>query len=147
MRELVREFSADPAATDCARVMRVPGFVNHKRYPTHLVGAERLSTAVYTPDQFPQPEADDRISAMREVRSTRARRVHTGHLSQSEFDWAYAKRALARGEPPETVIALIANYRHRDKSDPEYYARLTVRKAAQDLTDSRLPNEPTGPDR
>lgn len=49
MRELVREFGADPAPTDCARVMRVPGFVNHKRHPTHLVRAERLSVAVMPP--------------------------------------------------------------------------------------------------
>jgi len=28
MRGMVREFGADPAATDCSRVMRVPGFDN-----------------------------------------------------------------------------------------------------------------------
>ena len=59
--------------------------------------------------------------------------MRPGHLSQSELDWAYAKRALSRGDFPESVITAIANYRRGDKPDPEYYARLTVRKAAQDL--------------
>src|ERR1700730_1780009 len=133
MRALVREFGADPAATDCARVMRVPGFVNHKRHPTHLVRAERLSTEIYTPDRFPRPDQEDRLTAAPEGEFGTAgrRKLRPGHLSQSELDWAYAKRALSRGDSPESVIAAIANYRRGDKPDPEYYARLTVGKAAQ----------------
>lgn len=148
MRELVREFGADPAATDSARVMRVPGFVNHKRHPTHLVRAERLSTKIYAPDAFPRPEQDDR-NPMPEgtPMSTGARATRRGHLSQSELDWAYAKRALARGEPPESVIASIANYRRNEKADPEYYARLTVSKASQELTEAQRPQDATGPER
>lgn len=149
MRDLVQEFGADPAATDCARVMRVPGFVNHKRHPGHLVRAEQLSTTVYTPDQFPLPEQDDRRTETpeRNFGSVGARRLPGGHISQSELDWAYAKRALARGEAPESVIAAIANYRQGEKPDPEYYARLTVRKAASSLADARVPNETAEPDR
>ena len=149
IRELVREFGADPAATDCARVMRVPGFVNHKRHPTHLVRAERLSATVYTPDQFPRPEQEDRHTATPEGEfgSARGRKLRPGHLSQSEFDWAYAKRALSRGDSPESVVAAIANHRRGDKPDPEYYARLTVSKAAQDLADAKPPRETLEPDR
>jgi hypothetical protein len=149
MRELVREFGADPAATDCARVMRVPGFVNHKRHPPHLVRADRLSPTVYTPDQFPRPEQEDRRTATPETEfgSAGGRKLRPGHLSQSEFDWAYAKRALSRGDSPESVIAAIANYRRGDKADPEYYARLTVGKAARDLAHPTLPRETLGPDR
>jgi RepB DNA-primase from phage plasmid len=149
IRELAREFGSDPAATDCARVMRIPGFVNHKRHPTHAVLAERLSNAVYTPDQFPRAEQEDRRTATPEgeVGSAAGRKLRTGHLSQSELDWAYAKRALSRGDSPESVVAAIANYRCGDKPDPEYYARLTVRKAAQDLAHPTLPRETLGPDR
>jgi hypothetical protein len=149
MRELVREFGADPAATDCARVMRVPGFVNHKRQPSHLVRAERLSTAVYTPDQFPRPEQEDRRAATpeREFGSAGWRKLRPGHLSQSELDWAYAKRALSRGDSPESVIEAIASYRRGEKFDPDYYARLTVRKAAEDIARTALPIETPGPDR
>ena len=149
MRELVREFGADPAATDCARVMRVPGFMNHKRHATHLVRAERLSAAVYTPDQFPRLAHEDRHPATPQdkFRSVGGRKLRPGHLSQSEFDWAYAKRALSRGDSPESVVAAIANYRRGDKSDPEYYARLTVRKAAEDLRHDAPSPDTDGPDR
>ena len=54
-------------------------------------------------------------------------------MSQSEHDWAYAKRALARGDDPEEVIRRIADYRADDKSDPDYYARHTVMKAQAEL--------------
>ena len=58
-----------------------------------------------------------------------SRRIPTGHRSQSEADWAYAKRALARGDNSEQIIQRIADYRADDKADPYYYARLTVIKA------------------
>ncbi len=38
-------------------------------------------------------------------------------ISQSERDWAYAKRALARGDSPDAVIAAISQYRTGQKSD------------------------------
>jgi hypothetical protein len=148
MRGMVREFGADPAATDSARVMRIPGFLNHKRHPPHLVRGERLAHAIYSPDQFPRLQQDERSSAAPEAHQprTRPRSVPAGHFSQSELDWAYAKRALARGESPESVIAAIVAYRQGDKSDPEYYARLTVNKAAQDLSGARE-RDPDGPNR
>jgi hypothetical protein len=54
-------------------------------------------------------------------------------LTQSERDWADAKRALARGDDPEEIIRRIADYRADEKHDPEYYARHTVEKAQADL--------------
>ena len=42
-RHLVRDLAADPAATDCARVMRLPGFYNHKYARPHLIRAEALA--------------------------------------------------------------------------------------------------------
>ena len=59
------------------------------------------------------------------------------HKSQSEHDWAYAKRALARGDDPEVVIQRIADYRAEDKDDPNYYARHTVAKAQAHLSSER----------
>jgi hypothetical protein len=61
-----------------------------------------------------------------------------GHRSQSEADWAYAKRALARGDDPEIVMQRIADYRNEDKPDPMYYARLTVTKAQAALSRESL---------
>ena len=58
-------------------------------------------------------------------------------MSQSEHDWAYAKRALARGDDPELVIQRIADYRSEDKADPKYYADHTVAKARAQLERER----------
>jgi hypothetical protein len=64
-------------------------------------------------------------------------------LSQSEHDWIYAKRALARGDDPEEIIRRIADFRSSEKSDPLYYARLTVSKAQQHLaTEKATPTQP-----
>jgi hypothetical protein len=63
--------------------------------------------------------------------------VRSGTLSQSEHDWAYAKRALARGDGPEEVMRRIADFRAADKHDPEYYARHTVTKAQRDFDRGR----------
>jgi hypothetical protein len=45
-----------------------------------------------------------------------SRRIPAGHRSQSEADWAYAKRALSRGDNPDQVIRNIADYRAEDKA-------------------------------
>ncbi|HXH66268.1 MAG TPA: hypothetical protein VNI81_03650 [Candidatus Limnocylindrales bacterium] len=55
-------------------------------------------------------------------------------VRQSERDWAYAKRAVARAADPETVIQRIADYRAADKPNPLYDARLTVTKAQVQLS-------------
>ena len=135
LRGMVREFGADPAATDASRVMRIPGFVNNKRHPAHPVRGEQISSAIYSPDRFPRLEHEDRRTGAPEanVQSASAHRASAGRLSQSELDWAYARRALARGETSEAVISAIAEYRRGEKSDALYYATLTVRKAAESL--------------
>jgi len=45
----------------------------------------------------------------------------------------HTKRALARDDDPEEVIRRIADFRSSEKSDPLYYARLTVKKAQADM--------------
>jgi hypothetical protein len=148
MRGMVREFGADPAATDCSRVMRIPGFANHKR-SGHMVRMEQLSTDLYSQDKFPRFEQEDRRTAVPQSQfgSNGARRVPVGHLSQSEFDWAYARRALSRGESADAVIAAITHYRRTEKSDVESYARLTVRKAAASLAQPPTRTDDPEPDR
>jgi hypothetical protein len=132
-RGLARECHADPAATDCARVLRLPGFVNHKYARPHRVHAEELARETYTPKQFPDFSLAERpnSSLAGELSAVRARSA--GTLSQSERDWAYAMRALARGESPEHVAAAIARYRDGEKHNPADYAKRTVQKAADTL--------------
>jgi len=36
-KRLARDLGTDPAATSCAQMMRVPGFINHKYVPGHMV--------------------------------------------------------------------------------------------------------------
>src|SRR6266851_10524721 len=67
------------------------------------------------------------------VRTKQCYSISDFRLSQSERDWAFAKRALARGDDAEEVIRRIADYRSEDKHDPEYYARVTVSKAQEEL--------------
>ena len=148
MRELVHEFGADPAATDCSRVMRIPGFANHKRHPAHRVRADQLSTSLYTPEHFPRFAQEDRqTSSLTGREPNGSREVRQGRLSQSELDWAYAKRALSRGESPDTVMTAIANFRAGEKSDAGYYARITVEKAARALGPSSDAGDIPEPDR
>jgi len=128
MRAMVREFGADPAAVDSARVLRLPGFYNHKYETLHSIGVQNLSAAIYTSSQFPGFAIEETLAPATQSHANREPKAHAA-LSQSERDWAYAKRALARGEDQETIIKAMADFRS-DKPDPEYYARHTVTKAA-----------------
>jgi len=134
-RVLVGETGADPAATDCSRVLRLPGFYNHKYAKSHFVNVQTLSKETYRPERFPSFPAEERFPRTQNDGTNPKTRGKKGEsrLSQSEHDWAYAKRALARGESENDVITTLAALR-TDKHDPQYYAELTVRKAAAALT-------------
>ncbi|HLZ13189.1 MAG TPA: DNA-primase RepB domain-containing protein [Candidatus Acidoferrum sp.] len=129
LRSLADQFQGDMAATDISRVLRVPGFANRKYNEEFVVRAIQQSDAIYQPRDFTitedSPESPRRLSDGHNT----TRRIPAGHRSQSEADWAYAKRALARGDDPQQVIQRIADYRSDDKADPLYYARHTVEKA------------------
>ena len=133
LHNLANKFGGDLAATDSTRVLRLPGFANRKLPEEFIVQARQESDAVYTLRDFAidedSPEAPRHFSDYRQ----RERTMPSGHKSQSEHDWAFAKRALARGDAPELVIQHIADYRAEDKADPNYYARHTVMKAQAEL--------------
>lgn len=133
LHAMAREFGGDPAATDATRVLRVPGFANKKYDTNFYVEARRDSTETYHLRDF-KLHIDSQESP-RYSYDNRAKREPSPrtNLSQSEHDWAFAKRALARGDDPEEVIRQIAQHRADDKSDPAYYARHTVEKAIAEL--------------
>lgn len=133
LHNLAYQFGGDLAATDSTRMLRLPGFANRKLADEFIVHARQESDAVYMPRDFTIQE--DSPETPRDIGPTQdgKRTVAQGHKSQSEHDWAFAKRALARGDDPEVVIQRIADYRAEDKTDPQYYARRTVRKAHDDL--------------
>jgi RepB DNA-primase from phage plasmid len=130
LHALAREFDGDHAATDAARVLRLPGFLNKKYDPDFLVSARCLTDRIYHARDF-KLRTESLDSSYRQFRQS-SRAPNTGEprpISQSERDWAHVKSALANGANPEELIAELAESRSADKSNPQYYARLTVTKA------------------
>src|SRR5712672_4434408 len=115
LHAMAREFGGDPAATDATRVLRLPGFANKKYETDFYVEARKESTETYHLRDFKlHIDAQD---SPRYNHHSRSRRESSpgSSLSQSEHDWAFAKRALARGDHPDEVIRRIAQYRANEK--------------------------------
>jgi hypothetical protein len=128
LHNMANHFGGDLAATDASRVLRLPGFANRKLAVEFVVQVLQATDQTYSLRDFHIPQ--DSPEAPRNVgESTRSHR----YRSQSERDWAYALRALSRGDNPESVIQRIADFRADEKPDPTYYARLTVNKAQAEL--------------
>lgn len=129
-RAMARKFGGDPAATDSTRVLRLPGFMNRKYDANFQVQAEKRTDRIYHLQDFrlrTEP-IEDEFRPRRHSQTIASSEPR--HLSQSEYDWAYAKRALARGDDPEEIIRRIADYRGVEKHAG--YARRTVEKAQQE---------------
>jgi len=129
LRALASQYGGDPAATDISRLLRLPGFTNRKYHEAFVVRVRHETDSHYHLQDFRVP--DDSPESPRHLgdSQTGVRKITAGHRSQSEADWAYARRALSRGDNPEEIISRIAEFRAEDKADPWYYARLTVIKA------------------
>jgi len=137
MRHLVRDTGADPAATDSSRVLRLPGFANHKHGRPFVVSVETRAAETHRPEHFPRLDTEEQ-GGRRLADHGAARQPRTaGEVTQSERDWAYARRALARGESPDKVRAAISAFRKRQKVDVNQYAERTVRKAMASLESDR----------
>jgi hypothetical protein len=133
LRALASQYGGDPSATDISRLLRFPGFTNRKYNDAFIVRVHHETDAQYHGQNFHVQE--DSPESPRHLGDSQQgpRKIPVGHRSQSEADWAYAKRALARGDNPDEVMRRIADYRADDKADPAYYARLTVTKAQLSL--------------
>jgi hypothetical protein len=132
LHALAREFGGDPAATDATRVLRLPGFANKKYESDFYVEARKDSSETYHLRDF-KLHTDAQESPRHHYQTRVKREPGNPRLTPSEHDWAFAKRALSRGDDPEAVIQQIAEHRSGEKSDPRYYARLTVTKALAEL--------------
>jgi hypothetical protein len=139
-RAMVEEFGGDPAATDSTRVLRLPGFSNRKHDPPHFVTARKESSQTYSLEHFKlRTDPDERRTNM--VSGRDGKRHPRDEVTQSERDWAFAKRALARGDDPEDVIRRIGDYRGDEKHSN--YARYTVEKAQAALLSKPFSDAPT----
>ena len=130
-RAMVREFDGDPAATDSTRVLRLPGFSNKKYEADFYVQARTESTQTYHLRDFKLRIDSHDAPRHHQEEVGRKQLASSTTLSQSEHDWAYAKRALARGDDPEAIIRRIADFRGDQKHAS--YARRTVENAKQEL--------------
>ena len=52
LKLLAITFGGDPACTDCNRVLRLPGYLNQKYDPAHLVGVEYPAIRPRIPGTF-----------------------------------------------------------------------------------------------
>jgi hypothetical protein len=122
LKLLAVTFGGDPACTDCNRVLRLPGFLNRKYTPAHLVRVEypresaahcddfKLANPLPHPNPFPV-----RIDPLKPA----------GKQSHSEQDWAWILGQLAGGKDPVKLTRTLAEKRS-DKPNPVYYAQRTV---------------------
>ncbi len=136
---MVREFDGDPAATDSSRVLRLPAFANKKYEADFYVQARTESTQTYHLRDFKLQIVSQDAPRHQHEEVARKQSAPSSTLSQSEHDWAYAKRALARGDDPDEVIRRISDYRANYKHDSVYYARHTVNKARAELQQKNAP--------
>jgi hypothetical protein len=122
LKTLAATFGGDRACTDCARVLRLPGFFNRKYTPACPVTlASDGNQTVYSPDDFrlemPSPSLADSggVNVYRPL----------GNSTQSENDWAWVMSQLAAGTPDSQIAQMLIALRC-DKPNPLYYALRTV---------------------
>jgi hypothetical protein len=122
LKELAETFGGDRACTDCARVFRLPGFLNRKYSPAFPVTLDMRATQLeYLPSDFRlelptiadvQPHPIDRPRSL-------------GSRTRSESDWGWVMAQLNAGIPAQEIVQTLANIRS-DKPNPHYYAHRTV---------------------
>jgi hypothetical protein len=122
LKLLAIQFGGDPACTDCNRVLRLPGYLNQKYDPAHLVGVEYGSDSTSHPRDFRLAIRDPEATPLASRISSRK---PTGKHSNSEQDWTWILQELTRGRDPVTLTRSLAE-RRSDKSNPLYYAQRTV---------------------
>lgn len=145
MRSLAARYGGDPACSEVARVMRWPGYRNHKegRDRALVSWIDRGGTPV-SPDDFralPAPEmrtARDGPVALGQGRWPT--QVRPNRISQSERDWAWVKDRLRAGANPLQLREELAR-RRADKAKPDAYSALTVEKAMRAVANETQQHE------
>jgi hypothetical protein len=122
LKLLALAFGGDAACTDCNRVLRVPGFLNLKYDPGHLVTVEYSDSRTWNPADF---KLDLSPTEERVFDRLIPRGVHPRTQSNSERDWAWVLHELASGKESSKITQELAS-RRSDKQTPLYYARRTV---------------------
>lgn len=128
LHHMAAAFGGDPAATDAARVLRMPGFHNKKFAEQIAVRGHRLSNAMHAQKDFSEvPVAPTPEQSVARLRGAGLRR-DGAPLSQSERDWAWVHDQLRAGTSPEVLKRTLAK-RRPDKHNPTAYADRTVQRS------------------
>ena len=131
LRGLAQRFGGDPAATDAARVFRLPGF-NNKKYSqdfTVRLRSPTLPDVVYRELDFKIETIRRELGLTARAGRSEKRDLHSGSArTQSERDWAYAVRRLREGSAPQNIVQELASYRATDRHDPRYSKQVALRK-------------------
>lgn len=132
-------YGSERAATDCKRVLRLPGFRSRKRgVPVRLV--RYLAGSPSKLEDFPEelavpenagPSWEPRWPAG-QSRPTEAAGCNSGDRTKSGEDWAWTREQPLLGRGPAEIEAELAA-RRLDKPNPASYAGLTVRNAGRSL--------------
>jgi hypothetical protein len=122
LKTLAATFGGDRACTDCARVLRLPGFFNRKYTPACPVtlASDGIPT-VYSPEDFRLQMPSLSLADSGKVNVHRP----LGSATQSEKDWAWVMAQLVAGTPAHRIVGMLIALRS-DKPKPLYYARRTV---------------------
>jgi hypothetical protein len=129
LKLLAIAFGGDSACTDRNRVLRVPGFLNRKYDPSHVVTVEYASDSTYRPTDF---RLDNALLKSALPPYGLARTYPTGKNTHSEQDWAWVVQQLSLGEDAGKLTLALAS-RRSDKPNPLYYAQRTI-----DIASARL---------
>jgi hypothetical protein len=122
LKELAETFGGDRACTDCARVFRLPGFLNQKYSPAFPVTSEMQATHL----EYSQSDFSLELPTVADVQSHRIDRPRSfGSRTRSESDWGWVMAQLNAGIPAQEIVRTLANIRS-DKPKPHYYAHRTV---------------------
>ena len=122
LKRIAQAFGGDPACTDRNRVLRIPGFLNCKYSPAHLVAVEYPADATYSPTDFHLDSVS--VSSVLPLRGI-ARKSPENKHSHSEDDWAWVCARLTHGHDAARLTHELI-VRRSDKADPVYYAQRTV---------------------
>lgn len=128
LHRMAAAFGGDPAATDAARVLRLPGFHNKKFAAPVAVRGGHLSDAVYSRHDFSGVPVIPTVERAAGQYDSVGRRRDGRPLSQSERDWSWVREQLKAGIAPDTLQRALAA-RRPDKHWPAAYAERTVGRA------------------
>ncbi len=142
IKGMAYEVSADQTVWDASRVLRLPGFANHKYDRTLEAGNQwspwvsvlptKQGTAILTPKDFPQ--YGQRQAFTRNTTIVPRNEKKDG-VDRSLEDWKMVLNQLDAGQHPDVVQAWLKNHRPEKWQG---YAKLTIENAIKHIQSKPL---------